>query len=80
MILPWKPKPGAAIGKPDYVQKMKEPGPPEFNMADYVKDGINMAAQRLIDGVRSGDSQAVVSALRNLYALMETEEDAGEED
>lgn len=80
MILPWKPKPGAAIGKPGFVQQMKEPGPPEFNMADYVKDGINMAAQRLIDGVRSGDSEAVVSALRNLYALMETEEDAGEED
>jgi hypothetical protein len=58
---------------------MKEPGPPDFNMADYVKDGINMAAQRLIDGVRSGDSEAVVAALRNLYALMETEEDTKED-
>lgn len=79
MILPWKPKPGAMIGKPSYVQTMKEPGPPEFNMADYVKDGINMAAQRLIEGVRSGDSEAVVGALRNLYALMETEEDTKED-
>jgi beta-lactam-binding protein with PASTA domain len=79
MILPWKPKPGSAVGKPGYVQTMKEPGPPDFNMADYVKDGINMAAQRLIDGVRSGDSEAVVAALRNLYALMETEEDTKED-
>jgi hypothetical protein len=80
MILPWKPKPGAAIGKPGYVQQIGELGPPDFNMSDYVKDGINMAAQRLIDGVRSGDTESVVSALRNLYALMETEEDTSEED
>jgi hypothetical protein len=79
MILPWKPKPGAAVGKPGYVQEMKTPGPPDFNMADYVKDGINMAAQRLIDGVRSGDSEAVVASLRNLLALMETEEDTKED-
>ena len=75
MMLPWKPKPGAAVGKPGFVQEMKTPGPPDFNMSDYVKDGINLAAQRLIDGVRSGESAAVVSALRNLVSLMETEED-----
>lgn len=78
-MLPWKPKPGAAVGKPGFVQQMKEPGPPDFNMNDYVKDGINMAAQKLIDGVRSGDTESVVKSLRNLLALMDTEEDTKED-
>jgi len=79
MMLPWKPKPGSLVGKPGYVQQMKEPGPPEFNMSEYLKDGINMAAQRLIDGVRSGDTESVVASLRNLLALMDTEEDTKED-
>jgi hypothetical protein len=80
MMLPWKPKVGSMVGKPSYVQQMKEPGPPDFSMSEYLKDGINMAAQRMIDGVRSGDTEAVVASLRNLLALMETEEDTKEED
>lgn len=75
MMLPWKPKPGSA---PGFVQQIKEPGPPDFNMTDYVKTGVEMAAQRLVDGVRSGDTKTVVSALRNLIALMDCEEDMSE--
>jgi hypothetical protein len=47
-------------------------------MTDYVKTGVEMAAQRLVDGVRSGDTKTVVSALRNLIALMDCEEDMSE--
>lgn len=79
MMLPFKPKPGSIVGKPGYVQEMKKPGPPQFEMAEYVKDGITMAAQRLIDGVSSKDPEAVVSALRNLYTLMELEAEPSED-
>ena len=77
MMLPWKPKAGSA---PAFVQQIQEPGPPDFNTSDFMKTGIEMAAQRLIDGVRSGDTKTVVSALRNLTALMDCEEDMSEDD
>lgn len=75
-MLPFKPKLGSA---PGFVQTMKKPGPPEFQMSEYMQDGLEMAAQRLIEGVRSGDAKAVVSALRNLSALMDCEEDSMED-
>lgn len=71
MMLPWKPKLGSA---PGYVQQLGKPGPMEPSVREQVQGGLEMAAQRLIDGVKSGDSKSVLTALRNFIALVESEE------
>lgn len=78
MMLSWKPKPGAMLGKPGFVQQMEQPGPPEFNMKEHLQSGLEAAAQRLLSAVQSNDPKALVSSLRNLYALLENEEDESE--
>ena len=79
MIMSFRPKMGAIMAaapkKPDFVQPLGEAKPPEFDMAEYASQGVEMAAQRLIEGVRSGEPKAVVSALKNLLALMECVDD-----
>jgi len=39
-----------------------------------------MAAQRLIDGIKSGNADGVVSAIRNLITLLDCAEDMSKED
>lgn len=78
MILASRPKIGAIMAaskKPDFVEEMGPIGPPEFDMASYAKDGVEMAAERLIAGIKSGHTQSVISALRNLIALMDCADD-----
>jgi hypothetical protein len=74
MMLSWKPKPGAMLGKPGFVQQMENPGPPEFNMKEHLQTGLETAAQRLLSAIQANDPKAVVSSLRNLYALLDNEE------
>ncbi len=78
MMLSWKPKPGASVGKPGYVQEMGEPGPPEFNMKEHLQTGLETAAQKLLSGIQANDPKAVVASLRNLFALLENEENESE--
>ena len=74
MILSMRPKMGSIMAassskKPAFVQEMGPLGPPEMDMEACKKEGAEMAAQRLIDAVRSGDAKAVVEALNNLDSL-----------
>jgi hypothetical protein len=79
MMLSWKPKPGSLIGKPGFVQKMGEPGPPEFDMKEHLQSGLEAAAARLLSGIQANDAKAVVMSLRNILALLESEETESEE-
>lgn len=82
MMMSFKPKMASIVSakKPDWVQPMGEVGPPKFDAKSYAKDGVQMAAQRLIDGIKSGDVDSVASAIRNLIALQDSAEDSSEED
>ncbi len=79
MMLSWKPKPGSVVGKPGFVQNVGEPGPPEFNMQEHLQTGLEAAAQRLLSGIQANDAKAVVQSLRNILALMESEEEKSED-
>ena len=78
----FKPKMASIVAakKPDWVQPMGEVGPPKFDAKSYAKDGVQMAAQRLIDGIKSGDVDSVASAIRNLITLLDCAEDMSKED
>ena len=81
-MMSFKPKMASIVAakKPDWVQPMGEVGPPKFDAKTYTDDGVKMAAQRLIDGINSGNVDAVVSAIRNLTTLMDCASDmSGEE-
>ena len=49
-------------------------------MKSQMKEGAEMAAQRLIEAIHGRDPKAVMAALRNLDALMDCAEDMSEED
>ena len=80
MMMSFKPKMASIVAakKPDWVQPMGEVGPPSFDAKTYTEDGVKMAAQRLIDGIKSDNAAGVVSAIRNLITLLDCAEDMSE--
>lgn len=72
MIGPFKPKAAMLMGKRPETQDYTS------SETSIKSDAMEFAASRLIEAISAKDPKSVLSAMKNLYALMESEDDSEE--